>query len=160
MTYDPSGDYYVCKNERILPCVGEYTEHSKDGTEKTVSRYRCEDCSECSYRAQCCKAKDLKRPKELVICREFADFRQASLERITTDEGKLLRVNRSIQSEGAFGQLKHNRQFARFLTGGNLKVSSELFFLALSQNLLKRIAKCNAGKQEIHLITPQNMLKF
>ena len=160
MAYYQPGDYYICKNERILPCVGEFTEHGKDGTERTMSRYRCEDCSNCPYRAQCCKAKDPEQQKELVICREFADFRQASLERITTEEGKRLRVNRSIQAEGAFGQLKHNRHFVRFLTGGNLKVASELFFLALSQNILKRIAKCNAGKKELHLFVPQNLLNF
>ena len=160
MAYYQPGDYYVCKNEHILPCIGSFTEHGKDGTEKTVSRYRCEDCKGCSFRAQCCKAKDPEQQKEVVVCREFMDFRQASLERITTEEGKILRVNRSIQSEGAFGQLKHNRRFVRFLTGGNLKVTSELFFLSLSQNILKRITKCNAGKEEIHLFTPQNLLKF
>lgn len=140
--------------------MGTDTEKSKDGTEKQVMRYRCEDCHECPYRAQCCKAKDPEQQKEIVICREFADYRQESLERITTDEGKLLRVNRSIQAEGAFGQLKHNRRFVRFLTGGNVKVSSELYLLGLSQNLLKYISKCNAGKAGIHLLSPKSPLKF
>ena len=40
----------------------------------------------------------------------------------------------TIQAEGAFGQLKHNRSFKRFLTGGNIKVLAELLFLGLSQN--------------------------
>ena len=160
MAYYQPDDYYVCKNERILPCIGEYTEHSKDGTESKVQRYRCEDCSGCPYRPQCCKAKDPEKQKELVICREFSDFRQASLERITTDEGKQLRVNRSIQAEGAFGQLKHNRHFVRFLTAGTLKVTSELFFLGLSQNILKWIGKCNAKEKKPHLLIPKKMLKF
>lgn len=95
-----------------------------------------------------------------MICRVFADFRQASLERITTDEGKLLRVNRSIQAEGAFGQLKHNRRFVRFLTAGTQKVSSELYFLALSQNILKLISKCNAKEKKSHLLIPKTLLKF
>ena len=42
----------------------------------------------------------------------------------------------TIQAEGAFGQLKHNRSFKRFLTGGNIKVLAELLFLGLSQNSL------------------------
>lgn len=160
MAYYQPGDYYVCKNGRILPCIGESTERSKDGSEKKVQRYRCEDCTGCPYRAQCCKAKDPEKQKELVICREFADFRQASLERITTEEGKLLRVNRSIQAEGAFGQLKHNRRFVRFLTAGTLKVSSELYFLGLSQNILKWISKCNAKEKKPHLLSPKKLLKF
>lgn len=160
MAYYQPGDYYVCQYGRILPCIGESIEHSKDGSEKKVQRYRCEDCSGCPYRAQCCKAKDPEKQKELVICREFADFRQASLERITTEEGKLLRVNRSIQAEGAFGQLKHNRRFVRFLTAGAQKVSSELYFLGLSQNILKWISKCNAKEKKTHLLSPKNLLKF
>lgn len=62
-------------------------------------------------------------------------MRQQSYQNITTEEGKLLRCNRSIQAEGTFGQLKHNRSFKRFLTGGNIKVLAELLFLGLSQNI-------------------------
>ena len=36
------------------------------------------------------------------------------------DEGKPLRVNRSIQAESAFGQIKHSRKSVRFLTAGNI----------------------------------------
>lgn len=129
MAYYRPGDYYICKNERILSNVGSSTEYSKDGTIRIVTRYRCEDCHSCPYRAQCCKARDPEQQKELVVYREFSDSRQSSLERITAEEGKLLRVNRSTQSEGAFGQLKHNRHFVRFLTGGNLNVLNELLRL-------------------------------
>ena len=160
MAYYRPGDYYICKNERILSNVGTSTEYSKDGTIRIVTRYRCEDCHSCPYRAQCCKARDPEQQKELVVYREFSDFRQSSLERITAEEGKLLRVNRSIQSEGAFGQLKHNRHFVRFLTGGNLKVLNELLFLALSQNIMKYISKCNTGKADSHLLKPISLLKF
>ncbi len=65
-------------------------------------------------------------------------------------------MNRSIQAEGAFGQLKHNRRFVRFLTGGNVKVLSEMYLLAISQNMLKVIAKCNSGKLE-HPLLPRMM---
>ena len=95
-----------------------------------------------------------------VVCREFDEYRSASLKRITSETGKLLRVNRSIQAEGAFGQLKHNRKFVRFLTAGNVKVSSELFLLAISQNIRKVIAKCNAGTLENHILQPAALLKF
>ena len=157
MAYNEPEDYYLCKLGRMLVKVGTETEHSRDGTTREVTRYRCEDCSECPYRSACCKAKDPQKQKELVVCREFAAYRQASLDRITSEEGKLLRVNRSIQAEGAFGQLKHNRGFVRFLTGGNVKVSTELYLLAISQNVLKVIAKCNNGKLDIHLFYPENV---
>lgn len=157
MAYYEPGDYYLCKLGRMLVKVGTERERSKDGSTREVSRYRCEDCADCPYRSACCKAKDPRKQKEVVVCREFAAYRQASLERITSKEGKLLRVNRSIQAEGAFGQLKHNRGFVRFLTGGHVKVSSELYLLAISQNIVKAISKCNTGKQDIHLFYPENI---
>ena len=155
MAYYEPGDYYLCKLGRMVVKTGTSTERSKDGTEREVTKYRCEDCHGCPYRAACCKAKDPEQQKELVVCREFSDYREASLKRISSEEGKILRTNRSIQAEGAFGQLKHNRRFARFLTGGNVKVLSEMYLLAISQNILKAIAKCNSGKLDHHLFLPE-----
>ena len=160
MAYYAPGDYYLCKNGRILDNVGTMTEHGKDGATREVTRYRCEDCSDCPYRAACCKARDPERRKELAVCREFTEYREASLGRITTEEGKLLRVNRSIQAEGAFGQLKHNRKFVRFLTAGNVKVACELFLLAISQNICKAIVKCDTGRLENHILQPASLLNF
>ena len=38
------------------------------------------------------------------------------MERILSDEGILLRINRSIQVEGSFGELKQDMQFRRCLS--------------------------------------------
>jgi len=48
-----------------------------------------------------------------------------------------LRVCRSIQVEGAFGVLKQDYGFRRFLTSGKTNVRTELFFLCLAYNLQK-----------------------
>ena len=64
------------------------------------------------------QAKDPEKPKGIVVCWEQAVCRAASLEQISTEEGMLPRVNCSIQVEGAFDELKHNRRFPRFLTCG------------------------------------------
>ena len=160
MAYYGPGDYYLCKNGRILARAGTSVERGKDGTTREIARYRCEDRSVCPYRAACCKARDPNKQKELAVCREFTEYREASLNRITTEEGKLLCVNRSIQSEGAFGQLKHNRSFVRFLTGGNVKVACELFLLAISQDIRNAIFKRNNGSLEKHILQPASLLKF
>lgn len=36
-----------------------YTETAKSGKQREVAHYRCEDCTDCTYRAVCCKAKDV-----------------------------------------------------------------------------------------------------
>ena len=160
MAYYEEKDYFVCKNEKILDHIYTGSEKLSDGTSREVAHYRCEDCTDCPYRSSCCKSKDPQKPKELTICWEYERFRKESYERITTDEGKKLRVNRSIQSEGSFGQLKHNRNFKRFLLKGKCKVQTELYLLALSQNICKYIVKCNTRKLEKHLIQPKALLKF
>ena len=160
MAYYEPGDYYLCHIGRILPHVETRTEKAKDGTTRELSVYRCEDCRDCPCRSACCKARDVEKQKEIVICREMSDYRQQSLNRITTDEGKLLRVNRSIQAEGSFGQLKNNRGFRRFLLGGNSKVLTELYLLAISQNIVKYIRKCNNGKCKTHDLHPKALLNF
>lgn len=160
MAYDEQGDYFLCHEGRMLVRIGDTSETAKDGSTRTISHYRCEDCSDCPNRAACCKAKDPQSQKQLMICWEKERFRKASLERISTEEGKLLRVNRSIQAEGSFGQLKNNRNFKRFLTAGTVKVETELYLLALSQNIMKLIAKCNKKCMQTHLLIPKALLKF
>lgn len=46
-------------------------------------------------------------------------------------------MNRSIQVEGAFGVLKSNRRFKRFLMRGKTNISLELFLLCLAFDLKK-----------------------
>ena len=76
--------------------------------------------------------------------------RKVSHENITSERGILLRTNRSIQVEGAFGLLKNDFGFRRFLTTGKKNVRVELFFLALGLNLKKRWMKQEKRRLETH----------
>ena len=62
--------------------------------------------------------------------------REAS-ERINTERGMILRQNRSIQVEGAFGVLKEDFAFRRFLTRGKAKTETQFFILAIAFNVQK-----------------------
>lgn len=79
----------------------------------------------------------------------FQEKRQQSLKNITSERGIFLRMNRSIQVEGAFGLLKNDFGFRRFLTTGKKNIRIELLFLALGFNLKKTMdeaEKKKAGK--------------
>jgi hypothetical protein len=65
---------------------------------------------------------------------------------IKSDEGILLRVNRSIQVEGAFGVTKEDRHFRRFFTRGKAGVSCELFLLCFGYNVNKLHHKIQQGR--------------
>ena len=56
---------------------------------------------------------------------------------IVSDEGVLLRVNRSIQVEGAFGVLKQDYAFRRFLFRGKRNIEMQFFLLAFAFNIQK-----------------------
>ena len=57
-------------------------------------------------------------------------------QKISTEEGKTLRMNRSIQAEGVFAYTKTGLQFRRFMLRGTDKVGAEWSLLAMAYNIL------------------------
>ena len=70
-------------------------------------------------------------------------------------QGKLLRINRSIQVEGAFGVIKEDRHFDRFLTRGLPNVITELFLLRIGYNINKLRAKIQNNRTGCVLHVPK-----
>ena len=150
MDYDAEEDCYICANGKTLPLRRECTE-LKDGRPVTTAWYRCEDCTGCPLREKCCQAKDAEQAKELRVNKTFQELGAASRKNITTEQGIYLRLCRSIQAEGAFGLLKTDFAFRRFLTKGKAKVRIELYFLALAFNVKKLWMKRENGRLQTHL---------
>lgn len=150
MAYDAEADSYTCAMGKTLFLYRESKDkHSKHDV--LVSHYRCEDCSGCPRRSECCKASDPNKPKELRVRKQYKEKRAISEANITTEEGIYLRICRSIQVEGAFGLLKNDFGFRRFLTIGRKNVRTELFLLAMGFNLKKLWKKREAGRLKTHL---------
>jgi len=145
MRYDPEEDCFTCVQGRKLPLRRECTEQ-KDGQFITTAWYRCENCSGCPVRGQCCRAKDTEKPKTLVLQKTFWEKRAQATQRITSERGVHLRLCRSIQVEGAFGLLKNDFGFRRFLTKGKANVRTELFLLAMAFDLKKLWMKREHGR--------------
>ena len=154
MQYNEQEDCYICAAGRKLNFKRESTQLDKQRRFQTVAFYNCENCTDCQYRQACCKAKD-DAPKELKVSTEFLRLSKKSYEYITTQQGILLRINRSIQVEGAFGVLKNDRKFKRFLTRGRTNISTELYLLCLAFDLKKLWSKCNTGWLKTHLFAVQ-----
>ena len=150
MTYDEQWDAFICAYGKTLSLRRETTELVQ-GRPVTTSWYRCEDCTNCPHRSACCQAKDLAKPKEVELKKTFWEMRAASQENITTEHGISLRMCRSIQVEGAFGLLKNDFGFRRFLTRGKANIRTELFFLALAYDLKKLWMKRENGRLKTHL---------
>ncbi|SUY46823.1 transposase [Clostridium putrefaciens] len=134
MDYDESNDEYTCCNNVKLRRIGTTTRTSKSGYKSEVTMYEADDCRECKHKLKCTKAKG---NKTMQTSKTFLKKRLKSLENITSTEGILLRMNRSIQVEGAFGVLKGDYGFKRFLTRGTNNVKTEFTLLCFGYNINK-----------------------
>ena len=76
-------------------------------------------------------------------------------EKISTEEGILLRINRSIQAEGVFAMIKEDMNFRRFLTRGKANVTVEWNLVSMAYNILKLHHKIQKGRLGTHPITPK-----
>ena len=142
MDYDSESDLFICQNGKKLIANGVKIRKSKTGYESVKTIYICEDCSNCNYKSQCIKGNNSKIPlekrtKKFETSKKFNRQRKEDLERIITDEGILLRMNRSIQAEGSFAQVKHDMNFKRFMCRGQKNVLAESILLAIAHNVNK-----------------------
>ena len=148
MTYISEDDYYICSlGNKLMPVSTTYR-NSKSGYVSTITIYECENCNGCPYKNRCTKAKGNKR---LHVSKKFTKHREKSLENITTPEGKLLRMNRSIQVEGAFGVLKQDYGFRRFLLRGKKNIKVEFLLLCFGYNIKKLFNKTIQNRNGILL---------
>ena len=145
MAYNLEEDCFTCTQGRKLPLRRECTE-IRDGQFVSTAWYRCEDCTGCPCRSQCCRAKDPNQPKELCLQKTFWEKRAETTQRLTSERGVHLRLCRSIQVEGAFALLKNDFGFRRFLTRGQANIRTELFLLAMAFDLKKLWMKGEHGR--------------
>ena len=138
MAYDEKNDEYTCQAGKKITARYVGKQKTKSGYEREVTYYECENCSGCPYKKKCTRSKGNRK---LQVSKKFIRQRTESLKRITSEEGIVLRMNRSIQSEGAFGVIKENYGFRQFLLRGNRKVTTEIFLIAMAYNINKLHAK-------------------
>ena len=147
MVYNEELDEYTCQAGRKLRAKYTGIQEMKSGYEREVTYYECDSCEDCPFKKKCTRA---KQNRKLQVSKKFIVQRAASLERITSEKGVLLRMNRSIQSEGAFGVIKQDYNFRQFLLRGNKKVTTEILLVAMAYNVNKlhsKIQKKRTGTQ-------------
>ncbi len=143
MAYDPEHDEYTCRAGKKLRAVYVGKQVTKSGYEREVTYYECESCEGCPFKKKCTRSRGNRK---MQVSKKFIAQRATSLERITSPMGILLRMNRSIQSEGAFGTVKQNYGFRQFLLRGNKKVSTEILLLAMAYNINKLHSKTQQNR--------------
>jgi len=98
-----------------------------------------EGCNNCNYSYKCKefmkdenKNKDF-RIKEISV--EYELLKNEARENLLSPKGIEIRVNRSIQVEGTFGQIKQNMNYERIRRRGLNKVACEIMLMCLGVNI-------------------------
>ena len=137
MEYDDETDSYICANGQRLTMKTTSQKKSSTGYVSETTIYESASCKDCPLRSQCMKSKNEEYNKQIRVSREFVRYREQSHANITSNEGILLRINRSIQVEGAFGVIKEDSIFRRFFLRGMKKTSMEFMLLSFAFNIKK-----------------------
>ena len=153
MPYDKEKNCFTCPAGKELRFSGNRKRKTKSGFEQTLSMYQAEGCAGCPCKEHCTKAKENRK---IQVNWAFEAAREASRERIASEQGILLRINRSIQSEGAFGVLKEDRHFRRLRRRGQQGVFAEILLYAIAFDIEKLHAKEQSGRLKTMLFYPDS----
>ena len=142
MNYNEAEDSYTCVEGKVLAKADEKHSKSRNGYISTITIYECEDCSGCPRKKECIRGNNSKAPmeernKRLNVSKVMKQKRQEALERITTEYGTQLRMNRSIQAEGSFAVLKEDMGFRQYLYRGKENVLAQSVLMAIAHNMNK-----------------------
>lgn len=156
MEYQEGQDQYICWNGKKLTAKYEKNSKSKSGYISKVTVYECEDCSGCTYKQECIKGRNCNSPleertKRLNVSKCMKEKREEGLQRITSEYGTQLRMNRSIQAEDSFADVKEDMRFRRYLYRGEENVLAQSIVLAIGRNLNKLHHKIQSDRTGTHL---------
>lgn len=158
MEYHADRDSYICRNGRELTVTNERRSKTASGYVSVKTYYRSPDCTGCPYKTECIKGNNCKTPMEkrnkvLMVSKTMSQKRAEDLERITSEYGTMLRMNRSIQAEGSFADVKEDMNFRRYLYRGKANALAESILLAMGRNINKLHCKIQTGRTGSHLFS-------
>ena len=129
-------DGVLCLNA----CIGKEIPFDKTHQRnKNGKLYEFTGCNECNYSYICkkkLKNKELNF-RHIELIPEYELFKEQARINLLSPKGIEIRVNRSIQVEGTFGQLKQNMQYVRIRRRGMEKVKCEVMLICLGRNIRK-----------------------
>ena len=129
---DDDGNLRCPNGKKMIFSHRQAVKNNKYGRQEEI--YTCEDCAGCPYAEQC---KKTDKNRTVRLNEELTSMHQEVLNNLESIHGALLRMNRSIQAEGTFGVIKHDRQYKRLARRGRLKVELEIYLVSIGFNLHK-----------------------
>ena len=130
-------DGVICLNT----CIGEEIPFNSfcHQRNKEGKLYKFMGCDNCNYTYKCkAKLKNKDRDYRLTeLIPQYELLKEEARNNLQSPKGIEIRINRSIQVEGTFGQVKQNMQYNRMRRRGIEKVSCEFMLVCLGVNIRK-----------------------
>lgn len=101
--------------------------------------YKIDNCTDCPFKPYCMKySKNIDADNKIFeVIPEFMKYKQQAESNLLSIKGIEMRVNRSVQVEGVFGNEKQNRGYTRIRRRGLSKSSTEMMLVLLGLNIKK-----------------------
>ncbi|HLO95000.1 MAG TPA: IS1182 family transposase [Burkholderiaceae bacterium] len=132
--YEQQNDQFLCPANRRLSYLYTSQQKTANGYLSTRRHYACDNCQDCALKSQCTKAKG---NRQIQVSFKLREYRRQARENLTSERGKQLRAQRSVDTETVFGNQKHNMGFRRFHLRGQEKVKTEWLLVCIAHNMRK-----------------------
>ena len=132
--YDSEKDFFICPMGQKMEKSYERKEQRKSGYEPQISFYQAKNCDNCPLRGACHKAKG---NRIIQVNHNAKRLKEKARQKLLSPEGIRHRSQRPADVEAVFGNIKHNKNFRRFMLRGKEKVFIETGLLALAHNIRK-----------------------
>ena len=132
--YDKENDEYICPANEKLEFIRDTHKKTDLGYVSELREYECQNCSGCQLKSECTRAAGNRRIRVNFTLNQFRDQARSNL---LSDQGRKLSIQRNVDVESVFGQIKHNWGFRRFLLKGLDKVNIEWGILSIAHNIAK-----------------------
>ena len=137
LEYDQKKDVVYCPAGDPMKRIGETTRLTSNGFKQTLTKYQAKNCNRCPLR-EACHSQQGNRIVD--INHRLKKLKQQANVKLKSEKGIVYRKKRAADIEPVFANLKHNKNFKRFMLKGLNKVEIETGLLALAHNLAKMAA--------------------
>jgi hypothetical protein len=135
--YNEELDCFFCPMGQAMKKVGEQERQTRTGYLQKTTQYQAVNCEGCPLRSMCHTSEN-----ERIVTRNhnLERHKRRALKLLISEKGIKHRCQRSWDVEGAFGIIKQNKGFRRFLLRGKKNVEIEAGIIAIAHNISKLTA--------------------
>lgn len=134
LKYDTEKDIFICPQNRELHYLEDREYFTGNNYQTNRRVYQCEDCRNCDHRSECHKSKNNRK---IQVSFKLNAFKDNARKNLNSEKGLEYRSRRCVDVEPVFAQIKHNRNYKRFLRRGLENVNDEWGLLTISHNLIR-----------------------